>query len=298
MAKRKGFEADLERHLSQESLTGLGGGPGYIDEEFRDGSKGSLSGLVAAAAEEWSREYPEYPQHRAMPPLDVRTRALEVVFGSLVATKLDLLGRAIFYTQSPIEELFFYGIAAACGMRSRELTVSNRGLHQDFTLTGEQDMTEQYVISIQHKVAEHHVDFMVRGKFYCGYGRARGVEWAEAQVAVECDGHDFHEKTKEQAKRDKRRDRNIAGAGMDVVRFSGSEIYANPIEHADWVLSHVRQLAFRQVWERRFSADWDGEAADIESGRFGKKILLRDTGIPFEEWKKKFKPGGEAGGET
>ena len=44
---------------------------------------------------------------------------------------------------------------------------------------------------------------------------------------IECDGHDFHEKTKEQAIKDKKRDRNFVTAGYVVMRFTGSEIYNN-----------------------------------------------------------------------
>lgn len=45
---------------------------------------------------------------------------------------------------------------------------------------------------------------------------------------IECDGHEFHEKTKNQAKRDKQRDRNLMSAGYKVLRFTGSEIYKDP----------------------------------------------------------------------
>lgn len=48
-------------------------------------------------------------------------------------------------------------------------------------------------------------------------------------LVIECDGHDFHEKTKEQAKRDKQRDRDCLLAGYNVMRFTGSEIY-NDVE--------------------------------------------------------------------
>lgn len=43
-------------------------------------------------------------------------------------------------------------------------------------------------------------------------------------LAVECDGHDFHEKTKRQASRDKQRDRDFQAAGYAIMRFSGAEI--------------------------------------------------------------------------
>lgn len=49
-------------------------------------------------------------------------------------------------------------------------------------------------------------------------------------IVVECDGHDYHEKTKKQAKRDKKRDRKLQQIPeVDFVfRFTGSEIYNNP----------------------------------------------------------------------
>lgn len=49
------------------------------------------------------------------------------------------------------------------------------------------------------------------------------------RFVIECDGHDYHEKTKKQAKRDKERDRNMTQLGYTVIRFTGSEIFENPI---------------------------------------------------------------------
>ena len=47
------------------------------------------------------------------------------------------------------------------------------------------------------------------------------------QFIIECDGHDFHEKTKEQATRDKQRDRLLMSNGFNVMHFTGSEIFNN-----------------------------------------------------------------------
>jgi very-short-patch-repair endonuclease len=58
-------------------------------------------------------------------------------------------------------------------------------------------------------------------------------------VAVECDGHDYHERTKEQASRDKKRDRALKLAGLDVLHFTGSEIWKDPNECAREVLLHI-----------------------------------------------------------
>ena len=51
-------------------------------------------------------------------------------------------------------------------------------------------------------------------------------------MVIECDGHDFHERTKEQAARDRARDRWMARQGITVVRFTGSKIWKDAISCA------------------------------------------------------------------
>jgi len=70
----------------------------------------------------------------------------------------------------------------------------------------------------QIKIGSYRVDFV------CGcsdIGR-------NTYCIVECDGHDWHERTKEQAARDKSRDRYLASRGFVVLRFTGSEIFNDP----------------------------------------------------------------------
>lgn len=45
---------------------------------------------------------------------------------------------------------------------------------------------------------------------------------------IECDGHQFHEKTKEQVRKDRQRERDLMKLGNKVIRFSGSEILEDP----------------------------------------------------------------------
>lgn len=58
-------------------------------------------------------------------------------------------------------------------------------------------------------------------------------------LVVEADGHDFHERTKEQATRDKRRDREMLAAGFHVMRFTGTEVWKEPWRCADEVRNFV-----------------------------------------------------------
>lgn len=62
---------------------------------------------------------------------------------------------------------------------------------------------------LQHEVDRYRLDFA----------------FVNERVAVECDGHDFHERTKEQAAHDRRRDRAMTAAGWKTLRFTGSEIH-------------------------------------------------------------------------
>lgn len=57
------------------------------------------------------------------------------------------------------------------------------------------------------------------------------------KIALECDGHEYHERTKEQAARDRSRDRALQLKGWVVLRFTGSEI------------NRSSARCVRQIWE-------------------------------------------------
>jgi len=59
------------------------------------------------------------------------------------------------------------------------------------------------------------------------------------KVCVEADGHDYHERTKEQASHDRARDRALTLAGWSVLRFTGSEIYRDAGACASQVVQAV-----------------------------------------------------------
>lgn len=59
------------------------------------------------------------------------------------------------------------------------------------------------------------------------------------KLAIECDGHDFHEKTKEQVENDNEREYDLKMCGFDVLRFSGSQIYNKPFQCALQTLAYI-----------------------------------------------------------
>lgn len=62
------------------------------------------------------------------------------------------------------------------------------------------------------------------------------------RLIVEVDGHEFHEKTKEQAKKDKERDRNLQIEGFRVMHFTGSEVFHKSYECAKQVIQMLETM--------------------------------------------------------
>lgn len=64
------------------------------------------------------------------------------------------------------------------------------------------------------------------------------------QFVIECDGHEFHQKTKEQVEKDNTRMRDLQKAGYEIIRFSGTEIWHKPYKCAcearDIILSYCK----------------------------------------------------------
>lgn len=113
-------------------------------------------------------------------------------------------------------------------------------VENDFGVSGSNSLKTTILYVKQQVNIENigRVDFLVHAfDHHARILKAPG--WRE--LIVECDGHDFHERTKEQAKRDRSRDRRATLAGRDVMRFTGSELWRDPWgcagEIMDWASS-------------------------------------------------------------
>jgi very-short-patch-repair endonuclease len=71
-------------------------------------------------------------------------------------------------------------------------------------------------------------------------------------VIVECDGHEFHDRTKDQVSKDKARDRQLL-AFAPTMRFSGSDIYRDAYQCWVEVAVFLARRAIAGVREKRIS---------------------------------------------
>lgn len=62
-------------------------------------------------------------------------------------------------------------------------------------------------------------------------------------VIAELDGHAFHERTKEQAERDKKRDRDLQALGWKVARFTGSQAHRDIVGVVEELLGFAEKVA-------------------------------------------------------
>lgn len=118
-------------------------------------------------------------------------------------------------SESPIEQLF----------------------HASLTLLWDHLMIPRDGVRVQQQeeLGNYRADFLFTVKAKSG---------ETVRIVVELDGHDFHERTKEQASRDKARDRWMTGQGIQVMRFSGSDVWRNPFQCVSEVADRIHQVFY------------------------------------------------------
>lgn len=137
---------------------------------------------------------------------------------------------------SPIEKIFYAALDAVRrhgDNRLDGLSCAPRG--EESKLWGVEAWSCMYV-EWQRPILDRRVDFVIRLRDHVNN------KWIS--MIVECDGHDFHEKTKEQAIRDRSFDRRAQDAGYTIFRFTGSEIWNKPCECAESVIQWIESAYF------------------------------------------------------
>jgi very-short-patch-repair endonuclease len=151
--------------------------------------------------------------------------------------------RDMAFGDSPIEQLFAAALMTVAEWQSRSVSwVQQFGpdypleeAKHGVAMMGMPSTTA--FIEKQVQVAGWRVDFLIH---YPLLGAPDVDGWPVlGKLIVECDGHAYHERTKEQAARDRQRDRVAQHQGLPVFRFTGSEIWNDPVGCADEVLQYI-----------------------------------------------------------
>jgi very-short-patch-repair endonuclease len=132
---------------------------------------------------------------------------------------------------SPIERLLFHAfiMRSECGATEYDQVRVAKDAHQvqklmDLDREQSDPGSSLLIVWPQATFDGRIVDFMI---FCLDWRNAKSVAtWR--RLVVECDGHHFHNKTKEQVSRDRKKDRRATLNGVDFFRFTGSEIWRDP----------------------------------------------------------------------
>jgi len=120
---------------------------------------------------------------------------------------------------SPIEQLFFIE------WFSRDYRVHTKEENR-FGLTPQfqDESTGKYIIDFKISF----IDYIINTDLQYKFSEKALMQIEEPKLGVELDSHQWHEKTKEQAQRDKERERFLIKNGWKLLRFTGREVYKNP----------------------------------------------------------------------
>ena len=120
--------------------------------------------------------------------------------------------------ESPIEQYFYCALKVL-----QKLNFIDEYNHKTFNGLG---------ISTQYKIGNYRVDF-----FIC-YKKKKESKY----IIVECDSQEFHERTEQERKYEKKRDRYLQSKDLKIFNFTGKEIKYNPFKVAAEVLSFLTEI--------------------------------------------------------
>jgi len=160
--------------------------------------------------------------------------------------------------ESPIEKAMFSALVIL-GKQDYYQTIHYISKTKSGSYMGGNDIPSPWTLIIepQAQMGEHRVDFLLTSTIedYSVNSKTNVIDFSsgknivkekyidiEHKLIVECDGHDFHERTKEQAKKDKMRDRFLQSFGIPVYHYTGSEIWSNVFSCAKEILDTFVKL--------------------------------------------------------
>ena len=124
--------------------------------------------------------------------------------------------------KSPIEQIFITAFEIYCKYNNKENIYL---FSQSEVICNE----KRYYIDFEFKADDYLSQLLLGDK----------IKNLNFKLAIECDGYAFHQKTKEQVQKDNEREYDLKMAGYEVLRFSGTQIYNNPLKCAEDTYNYI-----------------------------------------------------------
>ncbi len=155
----------------------------------------------------------------------------------------ELFGREIWCRfqdmkiDSPIEQLLYIAFHTLMRIHSYDECEPQETKKGEIYLYG-------MALDPQVKIGEYRVDFIAFDK--------PGFSRPEKEFVVECDSQQWHERTEEQRRYEKQRDRFLISKGYKTLHFTGTEIKENPYKVAAEIMSHLTGRTVNDLYNVNF----------------------------------------------
>jgi len=173
-------------------------------------------------------------EERAGKPLDrqfLRIATLALLVQSATTSIQNLVAECSAVCESPIEMAMCFALAIVAREGDRGVAIAL----PDCSL-GDVEGDLHLTIQPQAQIGAYRVDFLITAQLIEG-DEDLGIY--RKQAVVECDGYEWHDCSKEQAIRDRRRDRDLQIQGFNVFRYAGAEIWVNVFKCAQEVIGFL-----------------------------------------------------------
>lgn len=169
-----------------------------------------------------------------------------------VEKALQHLERLYFAVESPIEQAMLLALCVA----AHDGATNVRYKTGRYVFGDLEDMPDVLTIEPQAQLGEYRVDFLLtyrecvpdfdhKEKLKDGT-ETPGVKDVIVHLIIECDGHDYHDRSREQASRDRERDRELKKLGYEVFRYTGADIWKDPLACA----AEAVEVLTKSVWKK------------------------------------------------
>jgi very-short-patch-repair endonuclease len=105
------------------------------------------------------------------------------------------------------------------------------------------------------------------------------LDYGDTFVAIECDGHEWHERTKQQASADRARDRALLRLNVPALRFTGSDIFHDAESCAVEIIELAKLIADRSFASGHMHGWSDGHRSGSEKGETRQEVFEATRGI-------------------
>lgn len=160
-----------------------------------------------------------------------------VLYYIQISKVVQNLERLITVCESPIEEMMLCALCIVCHESAESVRYQIQG-----TEFGDlEQILDSFQIEPQAVIGQYRVDFLLTySACIVDEPQRKSSRWQSQSIVIECDGHAFHEKTPNQAQRDKERDRYLQKRGYKTFHYTGREVFHDVFQCAHEAVKSIQ----------------------------------------------------------